>query len=347
MNVLLWMQPRDPRSAGRVVSTLCAVAAGVTAVSAPFQPAQQNLGRGTVAMTVAIVALVVVLSVLAHRFDEAHTLVWAVCPLLTVAAIAGADLLTHDVTVAAQIFFFFPALYGASQLRPFGAAVMTAASVLGELVVVVVQLPIRDALVDAGYVTAFLVTTSVLLTTASERQARLVARLEEMAAIDPLTGLVTRHVFDEAANSALSGANSEGGTALLLIDVDHFKSINDRYGHPAGDAVLVQMAELLVSRTRTGDVVCRLGGDEIAVLLPGCTHDAATARAQDVLEAVQCHTFLVDADDQVEVSISLGIAHAPSHATDLRELYKAADAALYDAKQAGRNRLGAALLDPT
>jgi diguanylate cyclase (GGDEF)-like protein len=343
MNVLLWMQPRDPRSAGRVVSTLSAVAVGVTAMSAPFQPTQLQLGRGALIVTVLIVALVILLSFIARRFGETNTLAWALCPLFAVAAITAVDLLTNDASVSAQIFFLFPALYGASQLRPAGAAVMTVASLIGELIVVGGQVPIRQAVVDTGYVTAALVTTSVLLAAATERQARLVARLEEMAAIDPLTGLVTRRVFDEAASSALSGAGSDAGTALILIDVDYFKAINDRYGHPAGDEVLIQLADLLVIHTRDGDVVCRLGGDEIAVLLPGCSHETAIRRARDILDAVRVHPFALDGEDNVEVSISMGLAHAPSHATDLRGLYQAADVALYQAKQAGRNQLVAAL----
>lgn len=342
MNVLQWMQPRDHRSAGRVVSILSAVAVGVTAMAAPFQPADHNPGRGAVVVTVLIGVLVVVLSLIARRFDEANTLAWAFCPLFAVAAITAIDLLTDDSSVSAQIFFLFPALYGASQLRPPGAAVMTAASLIGEIVVVGLQVPARQAAVEIGYVTAALVTTSVLLAVATERQARLVARLEEMAAVDPLTGLVTRRVLDEAASSALSGADSDAGTALILIDVDHFKTINDRYGHPAGDEVLIQLADLLVSHTRSGDVVCRLGGDEIAVLLPGCSHEAATRRAMDVLDAVQAHPFVLDGEEDARVSISMGLAHAPSHAVDLRGLYHAADEALYKAKKAGRNQLAGA-----
>ncbi|MDZ5623553.1 GGDEF domain-containing protein [Nocardioides bizhenqiangii] len=342
MNALLWMQPRDPRSAGRVISVLSAVAVGVTAVSAPLQPAEHHMGRSSVIVTAAIVALGVVLSALVTRFHEAHRWAWALCPLLAVAAITAVDLLTSDASMSAQIFFLFPALYGASQLRPPGAVVMTAASVIGEVIVVGAQLPLRQAVVDAGYVTAALVTTTVLLAAASERQARLVARLEAMAAIDSLTGLVTRRVFDEAASSALSSAGNDAGTALILIDVDHFKTINDRFGHPAGDEVLVQLAELLVEHTRDGDVVCRMGGDEIAVLLPGCTHEASVHRAREILDAVQTHTFLLLDGAGVEVSISMGLAHAPSHAIDLRRLYQAADAALYRAKQGGRNQLAAA-----
>ena len=203
------MEPRDHRSAARSVSALCAVAAVVTVAFAPLQPAAQQPGSDELLVGAGILALVVVLSVLARYSKAANRLAWTLCPLLAVVAIVVLDLLTNDSSVAAQIFFVFPILYGASQLRPAGAAVMTVASLIGEVVVVRSQLSVRGAIVDAGYVSAALVTAAVLLTISSERQARLVARLEQMAAIDPLTGLVNRRVLEEAATSALSGAASE------------------------------------------------------------------------------------------------------------------------------------------
>ncbi|HEX7717848.1 MAG TPA: GGDEF domain-containing protein [Marmoricola sp.] len=334
------MLPRDHRAAARSVSTLCAVAAAVSVVFAPFQPAENGAGPREMVIGAGVVGLVVLLAVLARYFREANRLAWTVSPLLAVAAIVVVDLLTHDSTVSAQIFLVFPTLYGASQLRVPGSIVMTGASIVGELVVVSAQLPAREALVDAGYVTAALVTTAMLLTVSSERQARLVAKLEQMAAIDPLTGLVTRRVLDKAATSALSGATSDEGTSLILMDVDNFKTINDEFGHPVGDEVLVALADLIVGGTRTADVVCRLGGDEIAVLLPACSRESAQRRAEDLLAEVRAHPFVIAGlDDPLSVSVSLGLAHAPSDALDLRSLYAAADSALYRAKRAGRGRL--------
>jgi len=283
---------------------------------------------------------VIVLAVLARYFKEANRIAWTVSPLLAIAAIVVVDLLTKDSSVSAQIFLVFPTLYGASQLRIPGSVVMTAASLVGEVAVVGAQLPTRQAFVDAGYVAAALVTTAVLLTVSTERQSRLVARLEQMAAIDPLTGLVTRRVLDKAANSALSGATSDEGTSLILMDVDNFKTINDEHGHPAGDEVLIELANRIVRRTRAADVVCRLGGDEIAVLLPACSREAAQRRAEDLLADVRAEPFAVSGVHQaLSVSVSLGLAHAPSDAVDLRTLYAAADAALYQAKRSGRGRL--------
>jgi len=333
------MLPRDHRAAARSVSILSAVAAGVTLVFLPFQPEEQQASAAATFVTAGVVALVVLLAVFARYFREANRLAWTAGPLLAVVAVVVVDLLTHDSSVAAQIFLVFPALYGASQLRVAGSVVMTVASVLAEAVVVGVQLPTREAVLDAGYVTAALVTTAALLTVATERQAQLVARLEEMAAIDPLTGLVTRRVLDQAASSALSGANSDEGTSLILLDVDNFKTINDEHGHPAGDAVLVELADLIVRRARGSDVVCRLGGDEIAVLLPACSREVASDRADAIFDDVRLHAFTVEGTAPLSVSVSLGLAHAPSDAFDLRTLYSAADAALYQAKRSGRGRI--------
>ena len=101
-------------------------------------------------------------------------------------------------------------------------------------------------------------------------------------------------MLDEAAASALSGAASEHGTGLILLDIDHFKQVNDEFGHPAGDEVLVQVGQLLLRGTPDGDTVSRLGGDEIAVLLAGCSIDTLRRRAEQILAAVRAHSFELD-----------------------------------------------------
>jgi diguanylate cyclase (GGDEF)-like protein len=263
-----------------------------------------------------------------------------VCPFAAVAVIVGLDLLTADGSMAAQVFLFFPALYGASQLRRAGAFAVGAATVAGEVAVVAVEMPLREALIDAAYVGSALVATVVLLVNAGRRQDTLVDQLKRQAAIDPLTGLATRRVLDHAAQSALSTAANGNGSGLIVLDVDNFKTINDRYGHPAGDEVLVQLAALLVSGCRGNDLVSRLGGDEIAMLLPGCSPDALARRADQILWDVRAHAFDIECGEALSISVSAGVAHAPTHAGDLRALYAAADSALYEAKRAGRNRVG-------
>jgi diguanylate cyclase (GGDEF)-like protein len=334
------MQPRDHKSAGRAVSVLCAVSIGVTVIFAPFQPGSADVSATNVVIAVATLLAVGLLSWSARFFDEASRVAWALCPLLTVGAVVDLDYLTRDASVSGQIFFLFPVLYGASQLRRSGALIITAGAVAGEWAVVCGMLPAPEAITSAGYVSAALIATSVLLIRAGERQADLVAQLVRQAAIDPLTGLVTRRVLDEAAQSAMSGAASESGTSLILLDVDNFKSINDSHGHPAGDEVLVQLAALLVESAGPNEVVSRMGGDEIALLLPGSSMETLQHRAEQIVWEVRAHQFAVNDGIAVSVSVSVGTAHAPTHAVDLHALYVAADAALYDAKHGGRDRVG-------
>jgi diguanylate cyclase (GGDEF)-like protein len=333
-----WLQPRDHFAAGRTVSTLSLVAAGVTLVFALVQVAES--GAKPIDLIVAAVAAAAIVAAgwAARRLGDAHPVVWAVCPLAATGLIVALDFMTEDATLTAQVFLFFPALYAASELRRPGAALVATAVVLAELAITIGMLPFRVALVEATYMIAALVTTVVLLTVAGERQDRLIALLARQAAIDPLTGLVTRRVLDEAARAALSGAASRGGTGLVLIDVDDFKGINDAHGHPAGDEVLVQLAGVLTRNSRATDIVSRLGGDEIALLLPGLSVIALADRGQQILAQVRDYRFVLGDGSRVPVSISGGIAHAPTQAADLRTLYSAADTALYSAKRLGRNQ---------
>jgi diguanylate cyclase (GGDEF)-like protein len=268
-----------------------------------------------------------------------------------VALIAVLDLTSRDASVTAQVYFFFPALYAGAQLRRQAAVTVCAASVAGEALVTLALLPVATAAVDLCFVATALTASAGLLLHSGERTDDLIATLEHQAAVDPLTGLLTRRVLDRAVSSALEGAAGEGGTALLLMDVDRFKRINDVHGHPAGDAVLQELATLLLGLHRRGDVVSRMGGDELALLMPGCSLSTAAARAEDVLLEVRAHTFDVTAHSlaldpadaaALPVSLSIGVAHLPTHAADLRALYAAADAALYRAKQGGRDQIATA-----
>ncbi len=319
---------------------LASVAVLVTIVFLPLQPGGRDL-TPTAAVLLLGSAAVVITGCWAARYRRIPALIaWALGPLVAVVAIVVLDLLTSDVSVSAQVFFFFPTLYGASQLRRPGAVVMTAASVVGVSIVVIGSLPLAEAATDITYVSAALITTAVLLIRAGERQDELVTRLERQAAVDALTGLATRRVLDEAARSAISGAVSHAGTSLILLDVDEFKSINDRYGHPAGDEVLVQLADYLVRSARRDDVVCRLGGDEMAVLLPGCSVVPLHRRAEQIVADVGTHPFVLPSGEAIRVSVSVGLANVPADAVDLPGLYVVADRALYEAKRSGRNRVG-------
>ncbi|MDP2826143.1 MAG: diguanylate cyclase [Sulfuritalea sp.] len=163
-------------------------------------------------------------------------------------------------------------------------------------------------------------------------------RLKEQVVRDPLTGLHNRRFLDETLSRELARAKREGyPVSLLMIDVDHFKRINDTYGHPAGDELLKALAGLLRASCREGDIACRYGGEEFIALLPRAPADIAHERAEQWRESFAA---LVTRHGEFEIraTFSAGIASFPQHAHDPDNLVERADAALYAAKQAGRNR---------
>jgi diguanylate cyclase (GGDEF)-like protein len=262
--------------------------------------------------------------------------------LLGVGLICSLNLLTQDTSAAAQAFFAFPVFWAASHLRVGGVVLVTATALVSDTVTLFLLLPPADALTDAVFFGAVLAVMAVMLVRANTKQERLVAALQAQVTVDSLTGLATRRAFDGALEKALA-RSVPGGTALVLIDVDSFKSINDSHGHPVGDDVLVHLATVLRGEVRAEDaVLSRLGGDELAVLMPGCGRRVATQRARDLLEAVRSTPMTLADGTLLALSISVGVAHVPQHSNDRRGLYTAADAALYDAKRAGRGRVSVA-----
>ncbi len=168
----------------------------------------------------------------------------------------------------------------------------------------------------------------------------LVDQLREATLRDPLTGLYNRRFLEEYVLKLSAQLQRERyDVAVLMVDFDHFKRINDDYGHETGDAVLRSSASVIARSVREGDVVCRYGGEEIAAVLPKCGPDAAMEAAERVRRAVASQVIhLPDRVDPIRVSVSIGVACYPHHATRLIDLLELADRALYEAKQAGRNR---------
>jgi diguanylate cyclase (GGDEF)-like protein len=161
------------------------------------------------------------------------------------------------------------------------------------------------------------------------------SRLQSLALRDPLTGLANHRSFHEALALAVDGARDEGQPlAVVALDLDHFKQINDTHGHPYGDEVLVMAGGRLAAAVRDGDLVARIGGEEFAIILPGADADAAHAAAERARAAL---AEVVLADGR-RLSSSAGIAAFPTDATDATALLRLADGALYDAKHAGRDR---------
>ena len=156
--------------------------------------------------------------------------------------------------------------------------------------------------------------------------------LRNRATRDPLTGLLNRAAFDEALQHEVAGARRETPPALLLLDLDGFKQVNDTLGHLAGDEVLVRVARLLESGVRKSDVVARLGGDEFAVILPRTTVARSRELARRLLARVRADASL--ADERAPVGFSIGLARLPDPRSG-EQLVAAADEAMYAAKRGG------------
>ena len=160
--------------------------------------------------------------------------------------------------------------------------------------------------------------------------------LETMARVDSLTGLPNRRQFDERLGLAVARSQRPGlPVALLYLDIDHFKQINDSHGHGVGDEVLQVFAERLVGCVRAGDLAARLGGDEFVVLVEDALLPQAAQAIALKLVATMADDIVVG-DIRVRATTSIGIAFCPFR-TSMEALMTAADAALYDAKKAGRN----------
>lgn len=167
----------------------------------------------------------------------------------------------------------------------------------------------------------------------------LIKELESQASRDSLTGVVNRRYFLEAAKRLLQQPRSESTPlALLIIDLDHFKTVNDRYGHLGGDEVLVAVVYACVAHLRTGDYFGRLGGEEFALLLPGNSLAEAKETAERLRQATEALCIPLQGDT-VRPTISVGIALAKPDETNLSDLMRRADLAMYAAKEQGRNRV--------
>lgn len=170
--------------------------------------------------------------------------------------------------------------------------------------------------------------------------------LERLASHDGLTGLCNRSEFMHRADHELLRAiRHQYSTAFMLLDLDHFKRVNDHFGHPTGDAVLCHVARLLVTGVRASDVVARLGGEEFIVLLPHTDEAAALRCAEKLRLHVQAHPLMMGAGP-LPITVSIGVMEVPPHSrADVAAAYAAIDRALYRAKSAGRNRVVAGTLD--
>jgi diguanylate cyclase (GGDEF)-like protein len=174
--------------------------------------------------------------------------------------------------------------------------------------------------------------------TYEQKRADMVKRLQEMASVDPLTGLNNRlllsAIFDMLCDSL---PEKQRSVSMILIDLDHFKKVNDEFGHGVGDAVLVDVSRIINSIRRRNDWAFRFGGEEFCLLIPNVTVSQADAIAERLRYAVE-HTLSAEGFS-ADMTVSIGVAHWPSDGQELPQIYKVADERLYKAKEQGRNQI--------
>jgi len=165
-------------------------------------------------------------------------------------------------------------------------------------------------------------------------------RLRDQAVRDILTGLFNRRYLEETLVRELHhAARANAPLCLAMLDIDHFKKFNDENGHEAGDEVLKAMGEILKRSCRVSDIACRFGGEEFVLVLPGADSSVALPRMEQICREIKRKQVVFNGKPLSAVSVSVGLAEAPGHGTSPEELLRAADKALYAAKNAGRDRI--------
>jgi diguanylate cyclase (GGDEF)-like protein len=180
------------------------------------------------------------------------------------------------------------------------------------------------------------------LTVASVMAARnaLLSRLMHVASHDSLTHALNRGGFMTGAEAVLATPKVlRQPVAVLMMDIDFFKMVNDNHGHAAGDVVLTSFSSVAQTCLRKGDLLGRLGGEEFAVLLPGCSPEAACVIAQRICDAFAAHPVAVGSGAPLHSTVSIGVACWNKPSIPVEAMLGAADAALYTAKKSGRNRV--------
>lgn len=175
---------------------------------------------------------------------------------------------------------------------------------------------------------------------ALELEKKLEKKLQKLALTDPLTGLLNRRGFFEKNRLLIDRVESGmcGCPAILIVDIDHFKVINDTYGHHVGDIILKNLAKELTGSLRTGDIVARVGGEEFAIVLSGCQSELAETIAERLRLKIAETKLWID-EKNIGFTVSIGISTYAADELDIQNALKRADAAMYQAKMTGRNRV--------
>ena len=298
--------------------------------SAPLPPGRAS-GR-VVVYSMCGAAALLALVLLLPRPQAPDWLVYA-SPALAIGMIFACIVVTDAITATNVMLLVWPMLL-AGCLLPLIVAWTTLALSLAGFGIVAAVLDTPDSFRLWLEVAAPLALTTAIIVTLRRRVEALSADLRAQARRDPLTGLANRRTFEDSLRREIARSLRQSDPlSLLTADIDHFKRVNDTFGHQTGDTVLRALADLLADHVRAGDVVARTGGEEFAILLPACDADTGYRRAQMLRETVETDS----AHWVTPITISIGIAALPDDATSASDLVAASDSGLYAAKSAGRN----------
>ena len=205
--------------------------------------------------------------------------------------------------------------------------------IVGALVVAGSAIPIREEIAFASMV-------ADLLGNAFQR-ATTIESVEQSASVDSLTKLYTRGHFSQRFETEVRRAkNYAHPLSILLLDLDHFKNVNDTNGHPAGDIILMRVGEILRQHVRSSDIVARFGGEEFVVIMTSASKEQALSFGENLRNTIESTTFRIPGrDSPLQMTISGGVATYPRDGDTTADLLRVADKALYEAKQTGRNRI--------
>ncbi|WP_433718363.1 diguanylate cyclase [Actinoplanes sp. CA-051413] len=327
---------RDLHGASRAVAYLTLAASPYVFVTSYIDPGVNLI---TLVVSAAISVLMAFTGVLCWRRPTAVPRSgWFVAPILATAVVAGLNFATHDASTGSQLFYLWPILYAANFLSRRVLYLNLLLVYAGDAATVFAVLgPQRGASDWVAMVIAMTMAATVVQSL-RVRADRLRDVLERQANADHLTGLANRRYFDDALVAEAAWARrTDGSLALLTVDLDHFKAINDTFGHSEGDRVLQAVADAMREVVGETGVAARLGGDEFVMLLR-MGGRAAVGVADALRSAIADRTDLLGGPP----GVSIGIAVLPGDAGTVEDLVAASDAALYQAKTSGRGRVSVA-----
>lgn len=275
---------------------------------------------------------------------------WTPSLLLPLLALAGSEVLSQLIGGPGAIAFLMPAMvWCAMTYRLFTLTVLNLLVCVGETAVIAIgasSFAPGNVMEATSYRTglALLSLAPLAVACAYGLRMQLLTKLNHAVNHDYLTGALARRALMERSEKLLSRLEEEGQpVAVLMADIDHFKSVNDRYGHAQGDAVLQEFAVLARDTLRPEDLLGRMGGEEFAIVLPRTSHEHALAVAQRLCERLRQHHFPLDGAGQMHITLSIGLHSVSSIGPHdhIEQLLSKADQALYVAKNSGRNQVRA------